>query len=129
MMISPTFLILIVAALAAGWLVATWYFADDYPVIGPAARDRVTFKDVLVGVGRDARDLVSPALAFVERRWRFVMANFPGASVVALDAFAVMDPTLREALMQVPSGWAFAPAALILLALNLAARLNRSQPV
>lgn len=127
-MIDLTPVLLIAAALVLGWLVATWYFADDEPVIGKATRDRVTFKDVLVGVGRDVRDLASPVTGFLHRRWRFVMANYSAGAIVLLDVYAVMDANLRDALMQVPPGWAVAPAALILFGLNLAARMNRGAP-
>ncbi len=80
---------------------------------------------MLIGVGRDIRDLLSPLAGFLARRWRFVMANYSGAAIVILDVYAVADPALREALMQVPPGWFVAPAALILMALNLAARMHR----
>lgn len=114
---------LVAAALVVAlvWLVLTWWFADNEPAFGPPSENRVTFKRVLQGVLRDLVDICAPLLCFGRRVWAFVgprLTNLPAMAVIALDIYAAMTPELREVFMQ--NKW----AALLLLALNIVARLS-----
>ena len=102
------FLILLLAAIGAGalWLIATWYFADNEPVLGPASDKRVTFRQVLINAIEDAR-------ALFDR-----LTNTVAVALVSLNAVVLATPEIKSALLASPWGLA------ALLGLNLFAAVS-----
>jgi hypothetical protein len=99
---------LVVCALAA-WLVCTWYFADDTPLLAPNQAGRVTFKAVLKNALHDLSELTRPI-------WLRVWLNAPTFAVIAVDAVSLLQEELRAALFG--NFW----GGLALVLLNLVAR-------
>lgn len=109
-MLSDMLMILAIGfTVVFGWLFATWYFADDEPMFGRGSTTRVTFKNVLANAVFDIVELLRPI-------WLRVWLNLPFVAVIALDAVALMQPDMREAI--VGNHW----GGIALVVLNLVAR-------
>lgn len=111
------------AALAgvAAWISLTWYFADPTPIFG-AGDDpqRVTFKQVLLNLARDVRDLLAldKIWAWLVSVWNYLGAQL-GAAILVLDAFIAVTPDVKNAITASPHGlW-------LLLIFNFVAFINR----
>ncbi|MDX2277707.1 MAG: hypothetical protein NW206_19830 [Hyphomonadaceae bacterium] len=113
-------LIILAAAAVGFWLFATWFTADDQPVLGPALPGRVTFKDVLQGAMRDTRDLLKLDLIC---RWLITNATALGVFLSTLVSLA--DPVLRTAILT--ANWNGIPVGA--LALLLVSWLATLKPV
>lgn len=83
-------LALAAVALALGWLVATWYFADNTPAFAPKSADRITFKVVIKNALHDLAEITRPA-------WKWVWLNMPFVSVVAANGVILMSDQMRAA--------------------------------
>ena len=89
-------MILLALALLAALvlLFLTWYHADNTPLFGPSQPGRVTFKQVLQGLLRDASDLLKlKAVAL------WLQTNVVALAVLSSDMISMADPTLRNALL------------------------------
>lgn len=98
------FVVLVLAL--AGWLVATWYFADDEPLFGRFSAARVTFKHVLANAIADARELFDR------------LTNMTAVALVSLNAVVLATPEIKTALLS--SSWGLGA----LIALNLVTALT-----
>lgn len=100
-------LFLTLAALGGilGWLVATWWFADDEPVLAPPGKSRVTFKQVVQSALLDIAEIVAPVTnrtsCIARRLWAFFGPRITNRALIAT-VFA--DMTIVAAGQDV---WAF----------------------
>lgn len=93
--------------LVLGWLVATWYHADDHPVLAPAKEGRVTFKAVVQNALRDVRETAAPFFGWARRLWLFWgprVTNTVGVAILSLDGLIASTPELKAAIMASPYG-------------------------
>lgn len=115
-----TLILLILAALAV-WLVATWYFADDEPALGPASDKRVTFKKVVQNAVRDVREICAPVVGLARRIWVWGAPKLTNpttwAALVTNGALfwpqIVADPGAQEFLARHP--WLYMAGAFVAL--------------
>ena len=93
-------------AIAAG-LFITWFTADNGPTFGPSPEGmaRVTFKQVLLNLLTDARDLLGlrQIWAWAVTSWRYCGETL-GALLLTLDAYVTATPELKAAVMGTPYG-------------------------
>jgi hypothetical protein len=90
-------ILLLLALLAlAVWLGLTWYYADDEPALGPAGKERVTFKQVVQNAIQDVREICAPTLNFFRRIWVWASPKLvnPSTWAAVLTNFALLWPTL-----------------------------------
>lgn len=110
--------LLLLPVLVLGWLVATWYFADDQPALGPQTSGRITFKQVVQNALRDVRDIVTPTFRLLGHLGRIGWHNAALAAVGLLDVYAGLAPELRDIVAHDPRMWA------VMALLNLVARFG-----
>lgn len=84
---TVTLILLIVGFALGGWLVATWYFANNKQLFAHASEARVTFKRVLANAIADARELFDR------------LTNMTAVALVSLNATVLATPEIKTALL------------------------------